>query len=77
MNKKLIISAVLICLLLAFAAVMAFGQNSPNVRWEYHRYYDRNATDAQDMERANQLGAQGWELVTYVNGQMIFKRRAQ
>ena len=34
MNKKLIILAMLICLL-AFVVVMAFSQTSPNVRWEY------------------------------------------
>ena len=54
MNKKLIFSVLLICLL-AFAAVLAFGQSGPSVRWEY-----RVARTGE----LNELGAEGWELVS-------------
>jgi hypothetical protein len=68
MNKKLIFSVLLICLL-AIVAVLAFGQNSSSVRWEYTSisYSDFNS-------RANQLGSTGWELVAATNN-LYFKRR--
>jgi hypothetical protein len=76
MNKKLIFSVMLICIL-AFVAVVAFGQNSPNVRWEYTAF-DASGPNSLNgrIEMMNRLGREGWELVT--NGyddMLIFKRR--
>jgi TRAP-type mannitol/chloroaromatic compound transport system substrate-binding protein len=67
MNKKLIIGALVVCLL-AFVAVMAFSQSSTNVRWEYSSSWP----SVSDM---NDKGQQGWELVAVSNNQAIFKRR--
>jgi hypothetical protein len=72
MNKKLIFLVLLVCLL-AVVAVVAFGQNSPSVRWEY------NFVAGGSLETANKLGQEGWELVTVTGtssiNNMLFKRR--
>jgi hypothetical protein len=80
MNKKLVFSVMLVCLFV-FIAVLAFAQNSPSVRWEYTLFRNHDDTgyvsDA-TIEKANQLGTQGWELATtagYNSIQLIFKRR--
>lgn len=87
MNKKIIISAIVICLLV-FVAVLAFTQNSQNVRWEYTiRYIGQH--DISDPQKnnyvksiANKLGEEGWELTSVLGGVpvnnitgLIFKRR--
>jgi hypothetical protein len=72
MNKKLIFVIMLVCLL-TFVAVMAFSQTSQNVRWEYTGDIVGGLTSR--VQRANQLGAEGWELVTVNGTEMIFKRR--
>ena len=82
MNKKIIIGALVICLL-AFVAVFAFSQSSTNIRWEYTTFQSNDGygnMTKEDLERANQLGREGWELVTASmnhNKQIIyiFKRR--
>ena len=67
MNKKFIFLAMVVCLL-AFVAVIAFSQTGPNVRWEY--------TEIQiNIDQANSLGREGWELVTESSGWWVFKRR--
>ena len=63
MNKKLIIGALVVCLL-AFVAVMAFSQTSSNVRWEYNTLRIRTTDASVLTENANRLGIEGWELVT-------------
>jgi len=74
MNKKIIFSLMLV-IILAFVAVVAFGQSSQNVRWEY-AFITRSSQSA-----ANELGAQGWELVAVdtavstQNSLLIFKRK--
>jgi adenosyl cobinamide kinase/adenosyl cobinamide phosphate guanylyltransferase len=76
MNKKLIFSVLVVCLL-AFVAVMAFSQTSQNVRWEYFMSTNSN------IDELNRLGREGWELVTHtvavMGNQMgeglIYKRR--
>ena len=78
MNKKIIIGALVVCLL-AFVAVFAFSQSSANVRWEYTAFdvSRPNGLNAR-IEMMNRLGREGWELVT--NGyddMLIFKRRLQ
>jgi hypothetical protein len=77
-NKKLIFSVILAAFLLSFVAVMAFSQTSPSVRWEYTAFRpgDLSASN-QVVQQANQLGREGWELVTFENGQgtLLFKRR--
>ena len=68
---------VLVFCLLAFVAVMAFVQNSPSVRWEYMMLDTLRLKDNDIIQRSNELGQQGWELVlSGVNGnyRMIFKR---
>ena len=72
MYKNRLIGLLMFCLLV-FVAVVAFAQNSQNVRWEYY------IVDGVHNFRneANQLGAQGWELVTVNSnggGIYIFKR---
>ena len=78
MNKKIIIGVLVTCLL-AFVAVFAFSQSNTNVRWEYNLImYDNNGGERTVIQRANELGKQGWELVSYTYGdygQMFFKRR--
>jgi O-antigen ligase len=76
MNKKFIFSVLLVCLL-AFVTVFAFSQNSPrNVeRWEYTVIEGGFDSDSV-LSRANQLGAEGWELASYgQNSTFVFKRR--
>ena len=69
MNKKLIFSVVLTCVLLTIVAVSVFAQTNPNVRWEY-------TTSGRNLERANELGQQGWELFTTCPERgWIYKRR--
>jgi hypothetical protein len=78
MNKKLIFSVLLICLLV-FVAVMAFSQSSPssNVRWEYTTLIPSD--DNAFKQGANALGQEGWELVSTGTGwntrACTFKRR--
>ena len=75
MNKKLIFSVMLV-LLLVFVAIMAFAQNSPNVRWEYMTIRaDIESNSAAFNQRANQLGQEGWELVLNEGYGVVFKRR--
>ena len=76
MNKIKILVVVLI-----FAVVVigvAFAQNAPrNVeRWEYTVLRGANS-ESHFIERANELGSQGWELVSATNwtGAATFKRR--
>ena len=78
MNKKLIFSILLISLFV-FVTVMAFSQTSPSTRWEYFILDVRNNVS---NTRLNELGAEGWELVTSSaanNNTMVstlyFKRR--
>ena len=76
MNKKLIFSVLVVCLL-AFVAVFAFSQNTPrNVeRWEYIAI-SGGFNEASVLARANQLGTEGWELASYgQNSTFVFKRR--
>ena len=63
MNKKIIFSVMLICLL-AFVAVMAFSQSNQNVRWEYHFVTVNTVSAYEVIAQANALGEQGWELVS-------------
>jgi uncharacterized membrane protein len=82
MNKKLIFSVLLVCLL-AVVAVVAFAQNSPkpgSERWEYTilevDYPLGGARDNnQFIQDTNRLGAQGWELVSTGSRIHIFKRK--
>jgi len=76
MNKKrLVFSVLLVVFLLAMVSVVASAQSSPNVCWEYTSVA---ALFNQIVERANKLGAEGWELVTIIDGKstytLIFKR---
>jgi len=76
MNKKrLVFSVLLVVCLLAVVSVVASAESSPNVRWEYTSVA---ALFNQVVERANTLGADGWELVTIIEGKttftLIFKR---
>jgi hypothetical protein len=75
MNKKLIFSVLLVCLL-AFVAVMAFSQTSQNVRWEY-TYFDSRAylNSGAINPELNRLGQEGWELVLGDNYGCVLKRR--
>ena len=71
MNKRLIFLVMAVCLL-AFVVVLAFAQNSTTVLWEYTRSW---YNDFRSIDDANRLGAEGWELVTSVGNDLIFKRR--
>jgi len=73
MNKKLILSVLLVIFLLTVVSVVVFAQSSPNVRWEYKAVRWQG-------ENYNELGLEGWELVsTNLNSNgyttMFFKRR--
>jgi len=71
MNKRLVFLVIMVCLF-AFVVVLAFAQNSPTVRWEYtSSWYN----DFRSIDDANRLGVEGWELVTSVGNDLIFKRR--
>ena len=78
MNKKLIFVALLVSLLLVVVVGVAFGQNSPSIRWEYQAI---NISRGINIERLNELGGEGWELVTSAETSssasytLIFKRR--
>ena len=72
MSKKLIFLVMLV-LLLAFVAVWAFAQNSPSIRWEYTSF--NGPFEDRSIQRANELGKQGWELITNGGSFWIFKRR--
>jgi hypothetical protein len=81
MDKRIVFVALTV-ILLAFVAVMAFAQNSTNVRWEYTALSSRELTSDGIIRRANALGQEGWELVTSTAsisspapGLLIFKRR--
>jgi hypothetical protein len=72
MNRKLIFLVLLVCLL-AFVAVMAFSQTSSNTRWEYGTFSadaDRDPTPI-----LNQLGLEGWELVSVPMGSGSYSGR--
>ena len=79
MNKKIIFSSLLICLL-AFAAILACGQDSSNARWEYmtmhvdsnDRYKPENV-----ISKMNKLGMEGCEYIsgTIFENRIMFKRR--
>ena len=67
MNKKLISFVMLVCLL-AFVAVWAFAQNSPNVRWEYRTVRIHVVNTADPAVIINPLGLEGWQLVSVSAG---------
>ena len=73
MNKKIIFSSLLICLL-AFAAILACGQDSSNARWEYKSI---SFSSDEFTKRANALGMEGWEFIQRDSGigLYFFKRR--
>ena len=82
MNKKLVSSVLLVCILAIITIVAAsctkvptkiHEQNSTNVRWEYT---SRNGSPSEFMRDANALGQEGWELITVVSGVGgVFKRK--
>ena len=74
MNKKIIFSVVLVCLLLAVVVGVAFAQAGPNVRWEYRIVSDRGSI-SEVQQSFNHLGLEGWELVTVDGSRAYFKRR--
>jgi len=76
MNKKLIFSILLVVCLLAVVSVVVFAQSSPNVRWEYTGFQG-HIDKPEDLQKANQLGAEGWELIARDTsyGILMFKRR--
>ena len=67
MKRKIVVVVLVICLL-AFVAVFAFSQSSPNVRWEYRTCH---------YSELNEFGAQGWEAVGNIGERNYFllKRR--
>jgi len=79
MNKKLIFSVLLVVCLLAVVSVVVFSQSSPSpsVRWEYTSFRGDIHNMRATMQKANQLGAEGWELVQWEPqlDDLIFKRR--
>ena len=75
MNKKLIFSVLLVVCLLAVVTVIAFAQNSPNVRWDYTIYRQSGSWAESELQAVKQLGEQGWELVTSHSNGLLFKRR--
>ena len=50
-------------------------QNSPSVNWEYTHVYNNGGITTNQMQRANELGAQGWELIAGDYYSLYFKRR--
>ena len=76
MNKKIIFGALLICLL-AFGAVLVFGQTSPSVRWEYRTVSIMNYDSLEAT--LNRESAQGWEFIGAPGhgSTLIFKRQTQ
>ncbi|MDR1466486.1 MAG: hypothetical protein LBI40_02570 [Treponema sp.] len=81
MKKKLIFSIMLVCVLV-FVAVVAYAQNSPNVRWEYTTFDSADLNQAGIKTECNRLGLEGWEFVSATRDSnrsapsiMVFKRR--
>jgi hypothetical protein len=81
MNKKLVFSVLLVCLL-AGVAVLAFSQNSQTVRWEYTTLGVWDLGRSAIQTEMNKLGQEGWEFVSAsaFSGSnnpdlLIFKRR--
>ena len=71
MNRKIIIGALVVCLL-TVVAVFAFSQSSQNVRWEY----TLGSTSTSGLYTPwNELGAQGWEAFAAQGNVIYFKRR--
>jgi len=84
-NKKTILIVVLV-VVLSFGVHLLMAQtqtsvNSRNERWEYHVLIVSELNRDQIVERANNLRAEGWELVTSgLSGRsgwftLYFKRR--
>jgi hypothetical protein len=79
MNKKLVFSVLLVCLL-AGVAVLACSQSSQTVRWEYTTLYVGDLRTSEMPTEMNKLGQEGWEFAAAcANGNapntLIFKRR--
>ena len=74
MNRKLIFSVMLVCLLafmvlFTVSCTKAYAQSSPNVRWEYRIVTYSSFEDR--VRNYNEAGKEGWEYV----GDGVFKRR--
>ena len=81
MNKRTVIGVLVICLI-AFVAVIAFAQGSPNIRWEYTVIDSATLSPAGIQEQSNRLGQEGWQYISSTRcchrgapAIMVFKRR--
>jgi len=78
MNWKMVLTVFLV---LAVGIAIVYAQtNVPQtaVRWEYTLLDIRGMSDSAVIQRANELGAQGWEHAEGIpgtNNRMLFKRR--